>query len=75
MKVILLGDTNTDNTSIVLIGKDCKVIISEGCSIGGGKLVCMGNSNFIHIVPNCGQQTLILFIVMILQFQLTNLNQ
>ena len=30
MKVILLGDTNTDNTSIVLIGKDCKVIISEG---------------------------------------------
>lgn len=53
MKVILLGDTNTDNTSIVLIGKDCKVIISEGCSIGGGKLVCMGNSNFIHIVPNC----------------------
>ena len=40
MKVILLGDTNTDNTSIVLIGKDCKVIISEGCSIGGGKLVC-----------------------------------
>lgn len=25
MKVILLGDTNTDNTSIVLIGKDCKV--------------------------------------------------
>ena len=26
MKVILLGDTNTDNTSIVLIGKDCKVI-------------------------------------------------
>ena len=37
MKVILLGDTNTDNTSIVLIGKDCKVIISEGCSIGGAK--------------------------------------
>lgn len=28
MKVILLGDTNTDNTSIVLIGKDCKVIIT-----------------------------------------------
>ena len=28
MKVILLGDTNTDNTSIVLIGKDCTALLT-----------------------------------------------
>lgn len=52
-EVVLVGETKTNNTNIVLIGKDCKIIISEGCSIGGGELVCMGKGNFIHIGPNC----------------------